>query len=103
MKAQFLSLVLLALVYACGSATSNQSAEPAPAQLTELSINVGGMTCEMCVASVEKGIAALPGIDSLKVTLSDSLAYVRFDANQTSPEDIQKAVEGRGYTVKGSL
>lgn len=103
MKSKLVVLVLLAFLYACGGGKTSQQQSATPVQLTEISLEVSGMTCEMCVASVEKGIAALTGIDSVKVVLKDSVAFVRFDANQTSEEDIVKAVIGRGYTVKGKI
>ncbi len=103
MKSKLLAFFLLALLYACGGGKTSQDQTAVPVQLTEITFEVGGMTCEMCVASVEKGIATLAGIDSVKAVLNDSVAFVRFDANQTSEEDIVKAVIGRGYTVKGKI
>ena len=70
-------------------------------QLTEVTIQVGGMHCDMCVASIEKGVNELEGIESVKATLADSVAVVRFDSKKVDLAAIEKAIEKRGYTIKG--
>jgi Cu+-exporting ATPase len=102
MKKVLLFGVIL-VFFACQSGNQKQQSE-APAtgavQVTEITINIGGMHCENCVASVTKGINELEGIDSVAVTLADSTAFVMFDPSKADVEKISKAIEARGYTVK---
>ena len=93
--------------FSCQSGANKKNEEAkTPVQdiaLTETTINVGGMSCENCVKSVEKGINELQGVAEVKVSLSDSIAYVKFDGSKLTIDDINKAIEGRGYTVKSDL
>jgi copper chaperone len=96
-------LFILMGFIACNS--GNKSLEPAPsesmsAELIETTINVGGMHCDMCVSSIEKGINELHGISFVKASLDDSTAVVKFDKAQTNLEEIKKAIEKRGYTIQ---
>ena len=45
-----------------------------------VTINVQGMTCGGCVASVTRVLKAVPGVDQVDVTLVPGKATVRFDA-----------------------
>lgn len=100
------NIVYLALVFvfvACNTGTRPaQNEQPAATTVasTETKIHVSGMHCENCVASVTKGINELEGINSVAVTLADSTALVSFDPSKVDLEEIKKAIEGRGYTVK---
>lgn len=84
------------------SETENESVN---VQVTfiEDTIEVGGMHCDMCVSSIEKGVNELEGIEFVKAVLSDSTVVVKYNASQTSNEEIGKAIEKRGYTVKNNL
>lgn len=95
-------VVLIAIGFmACNSGEKNvEQKAAAPAEIVEASINIGGMTCEHCVASVEKGINGLEGIENVVVTLDDSIAVVKYDAASLNMDDIEAAVNKRGYTVK---
>ena len=68
--------------------------------LAEATINIGGLHCEMCVASVTKGVNELEGVANVKVTLSDSVAVVSYNSKKLELAEIEKAIEKRGYTIK---
>jgi copper chaperone len=68
--------------------------------LTEVTLQIGGMHCEMCVASIEKGVGAVEGVELVKAELDDSTAVVKFNNAQTNLTEITQAIEKRGYTVK---
>lgn len=61
------------------------------------------MPCAMCEASNDKGIAQLSGVDSVSATLNDSFAYVKFNPELVSEDEITKTIELRGYNVKVKL
>lgn len=106
MKKLFYLFVLLAFV-SCQSGSkneeSNKETAKAPVQVVEATINVGGMHCDMCVQSIEKGVNQLKGIEFVKANLNDSTAKVKFDASKTNLAEIEKAIEKRGYSVKGTM
>ncbi len=79
--------------------------EPAAesAQIVETTINIGGMHCDMCVTSIEKGVNELDGIITVKASLNDSNAVVSYDAQKLDLAEIEKAIEKRGYAVKEKM
>ena len=90
---------------ACQSGTKEQAVSETPAaeQIHEIKLNIGGMYCDMCEASIEKGVGGVEGVEFIDVTLNDSIAVVRYDETKTNLAEIRKAVEERGYSVKDSL
>ena len=100
MKKILIILIAFAFV-ACSSGDKKASDSSSQnAEIVEATINISGLHCENCVASVEKGINALNGIDEVEVTLADSTAVVKYDASKLELAEIEKAVEKRGYSVK---
>ena len=97
----FLAILFLVLVGCQGGPKADKAATAPSVEFTEVTFEVSGMHCDMCVASIEKGVSQLTGVDSVKAVLNDSLAFVRFDAGMVSEAEISKAIETRGYKVKG--
>ncbi|MBX9962028.1 MAG: heavy-metal-associated domain-containing protein [Burkholderiales bacterium] len=65
--------------------------------MDRITLKVGGMTCNGCVASVTRVVRALPGVTSADVSLADSAATVEFDPTRTSTEQIRQAIVTAGY------
>lgn len=65
--------------------------------MDRITLQVGGMTCNGCVASVTRVIRALPGVASAAVSLNDGTATVEFDPGLSSPDLIRRAIETAGY------
>lgn len=105
MKNLLLIMVILVTV-SCQSGTKQKSGSASDAveitEVTQVTLDIGGMHCNNCVASVEKGINELEGIASVAVSLNDSNAIVEYDARKLKPEDIEKAIEKRGYRIKNN-
>ncbi len=102
-KILFLVLVIAGFA-ACQSGNKKAQTETdKPVQIVQTTFDIGGMDCDMCVKSVEKGINGLAGIESVAVSLNDSNAVVKYDASKVQLAEIEKAIEKRGYKVKGSL
>ena len=62
-------------------------------------LNVTGMTCGGCVASVRKALGALPGVESVEVSLPKHQAEVRFDESKLAVDKMHGALIGAGYGV----
>ncbi len=65
--------------------------------MNTLLLTVTGMTCGGCVASVQKVLAALPGVESVEVTLAPGQARVSFDPARTGRDAMIKAVTDAGF------
>ncbi|MDN4478726.1 heavy metal translocating P-type ATPase [Demequina lignilytica] len=74
--------------------------ETTPAETIDLS--VGGMTCAGCAATIQKGLAILPGVDGAAVNIATRRATVQADGT-LDREDLElamrAAIEGLGYQV----
>lgn len=66
--------------------------------LAEETFSVGGMSCGSCAKGVQRSLTQLEGVKSAEVNLADSSATVAYDPNTVTPDQMQQAVEGIGYT-----
>ena len=66
-----------------------------------ITMNVQGMTCGGCVASVTRVLKAMPGVTDVDVTLKPGAAKVTYDPAQTGVPALRAAVEDAGYDVTG--
>ncbi len=64
-------------------------------------LKVGGMTCAMCVKTIEETLSALEGVISVNVNLGSEKAYVTYNPKMTSIQDMKKAIEEVGYQYFG--
>jgi len=62
-------------------------------------LNVTGMTCQGCVASVTRVLKAIPGVADVVVSLQPGTAKVAYDAARTSLPVLKAAIEDAGYDV----
>jgi len=67
--------------------------------MADVTLNVQGMTCGGCVASVTRVLKAVPGVTEAAVTLSPGVAKVTFDPARTQPAALRAAIEGAGFDV----
>uniref|UniRef100_UPI00403FBFAF heavy-metal-associated domain-containing protein n=1 Tax=Candidatus Enterococcus willemsii TaxID=1857215 RepID=UPI00403FBFAF len=58
------------------------------------------MSCGHCKARIEKYVNHLPGIHSAIVYIDTKILTVTYHENETTNEEIIKAVEDAGYTAK---
>lgn len=104
MKTNILMSLVLVFVFACQSGPRNENGtQSAEVSYSEVTLAVSGMHCAMCEASIEKGLAQLAGVDSVNAILDDSIAYIRFNPQLTSVEEIKETIVKRGYAVKTNL
>lgn len=62
-------------------------------------LNVTGMTCGGCVASVKHALTALPGIAGVVVSLPKQQAEVRFDESKLTVDAMRIALKSAGYDI----
>ncbi len=64
-----------------------------------ITMNVQGMTCGGCVASVTRVLKAVPGVSDVAVTLQPGSATVTFDPARAGAAALRSAVEEAGFDV----
>ncbi|MHB0916443.1 MAG: heavy-metal-associated domain-containing protein [Thiobacillus sp.] len=67
--------------------------------MNEIILSVTGMTCGGCVNSVQKVLAALPGVQNVEVTLAPGQARVRVDPARVDRAALVQAVTDAGFGV----
>ena len=67
----------------------------------EVLLNIVGMTCSACAATIEKSINSLEGVESVFVNIATDKARVSYDPILVSIFDLRKAVTDVGYDVAG--
>ena len=72
---------------------------PSP-RVEQLHLKIGGMQCSFCVASVEKALTRLDGVESASVSLAHEEALVRYDPTRVSEQPIRDTLTSLGYTVR---
>ena len=78
-----------------------ESRSSASDDTTNISLNIGGMTCAACVSHVEKALREVDGVESSAVNLATERATVQFATGAAGIEDLRAAVEDAGYSVLG--
>ncbi|WP_414040190.1 heavy-metal-associated domain-containing protein [Acidithiobacillus sp. M4-SHS-6] len=66
--------------------------------MTKVEISIQGMTCQHCVAAVEKALRKIPEVQSVVVQLDTQSATV--EGTSLDPEALIQAVEEEGYTAQ---
>lgn len=62
-------------------------------------LEVTGMTCGGCVASVKRALGALPGVTTVVVSLTEGRVDVQYDENLIDLEAMRNALRGAGYDL----
>ena len=61
---------------------------------------IEGMSCEGCVSAVTSALKALPGVESVEVSLKDKKATIVADSSQVSSQTIEDTVDKAGYKAR---
>jgi copper chaperone CopZ len=61
-----------------------------------------GITCDGCVAEIEKALKAKKGIASMEVDIQGGRVIVGYDSMKIEPAEIAGAIAGSGYRDKVS-
>ncbi len=66
----------------------------------EITLEVSGMSCVMCVKHVTRALLEVPGISEANVTLEPPRAVVRYDPAAAGPEAMLDAIRRAGYDAR---
>ena len=81
----------------------DSTAEPLPAAAPELvraDLAITGMTCAGCVATIERSVSSLLGVERCDVNLATRSAQVSFDGSATNVAAVIEAVRAAGYDAR---
>lgn len=67
-----------------------------------VTLNIEGMSCEMCVKHVTEALKGTNGVKKAKVSLESKTANVTYDDSKTDVAQMSAAVKEAGYQVAGS-
>ncbi len=70
------------------------------AELSEIELDIAGMTCAGCAANVEKALNGVPGVVAAEVNLAMERAHVSWLGHEASSKDLIAAVEAAGYRAE---
>jgi P-type Cu+ transporter len=67
----------------------------------KVTIKIGGMSCAMCVQAIEDALNKIGGVGQVTVNLAAEKAYVTYNPQITSIEDMRNGIEDLGYDYLG--
>ena len=68
-------------------------------EIMQLTLPITGMTCANCVATIERNLKKLVGVESAVVNLSSERATVEYNPIQLKLADLIAGVQRAGYGV----
>jgi copper chaperone CopZ len=87
--------ILLAI--ACSGNKQEKSTDKGEASLIEVKID--GMSCTGCEQTIQRNVAKLEGIKSVKATFTDGRAVIEYFPGMVDSLKIKDAITGSGYRV----
>ena len=94
------------LMMGCNSTskkTDEAAADNPSAEWVEVTLDVGGMTCEGCENAIKAGVESLEGIADVESSFEEGWTKVKYDKATTSVADIEGKITDTGYEVKGEI
>ncbi|HUW98376.1 MAG TPA: cation transporter [Acidiferrobacter sp.] len=67
--------------------------------MSEMKLQITGMTCGHCVAAVTKALQSVPGVESAEVSLEQKQGIVKGNAD---PKVLIEAVKKAGYNAQAA-
>lgn len=67
--------------------------------ISEIKVDINGMTCTGCEAHIESEVNKLDGILAVDADYETANTTVRFDERKVKIEDIEKAISDTGYKI----
>jgi Cu2+-exporting ATPase len=67
--------------------------------LVDSSLLLDGLRCAACSGTIERGLSALPGVVSARVSMSKKRASVIWSPELTKPSTILSAIQAMGYSA----
>ena len=65
----------------------------------EKTLQINGMTCSACAASIEKGISKMEGVEQANVNLALERTSIQYDPEKTDVDAFKRKIKDLGYDV----
>ena len=66
----------------------------------KLELKIDGISCQACVAKIERKLLKTNGVDKALVNISNNMADIEYDEKEIKASEIMKIIEKLGYTPK---
>ena len=66
----------------------------------KLELKIDGISCQACVAKIERKLSKTNGVDKALVNISNNMADIEYDEKEIKASEIMKIIEKLGYTPK---
>ena len=66
----------------------------------KLELKIDGISCQACVAKIERKLSKTNGVDKALVNISNNMADIEYDEKEIKASEIMKMIEKLGYTPK---
>jgi len=86
-------------IYPYLSAGQKQDSSPG-SNLTQVSLNIKGMTCATCAITAQKALESVPGVEKVWVSLKENKGVVNLDPQQAKEEQLIQALGKVGYKAE---
>ena len=100
MKFQRILVLILTVTFSLTACNTPSKKKPEVKEIAapnpqKLAFNISGMTCEIgCAKTIQSKLSKKAGITSAKVIFNDSIAFVEYNANAISQDEITSFVNG---------
>ena len=65
--------------------------------MKEVKLNIEGMHCTGCSTRLEKVLNNVDGVESVKVSLEEKKANIKYDETQVNESELKEAIEDAGF------
>lgn len=66
----------------------------------KLELKIDGISCQACVAKIERKLSKTDGVEKALVNISNNMADIEYDEKEIKASEIMKIIEKLGYTPK---
>ena len=66
----------------------------------KLELKIDGISCQACVAKIERKLSKTGGVEKALVNISNNMADIEYDEKEIKASEIMKIIEKLGYTPK---
>ena len=88
------------VVTAPNAAIRDQAPAPKSSGRREhIDLAIGGMTCPHCSQTIEKALAAIPGVEQSRVNLANAQASIDYDPARARITDLLQAIRAAGFSA----
>ncbi|MBI3960139.1 MAG: cation-translocating P-type ATPase, partial [Chloroflexi bacterium] len=68
--------------------------------VAKLQVQVGGMSCSFCTATIERAVGRMEGVTSVNVSLAHEDALIQYDPARRTSEELIGVLRSLGYTIR---